>query len=105
MFGAHAAGVQAIETVYPAFRDLDGLAIYAARAARDGFTGMMAIHPDQIPVINAAFMPDDATIAHAHAIVAAFADNPGAGALQLNCQMIDAPHLKQAQSILRMRGK
>ena len=46
LFGAAAAGVAPIETVYPAFKDLDGLAAYAARARRDGFTGMMAIHPD-----------------------------------------------------------
>ena len=57
LFGAAAAEVAPIETVYPAFRDLDGLAAYAARARRDGFTGMMAIHPDQVPVINAAFTP------------------------------------------------
>src|SRR3546814_13430338 len=59
LFGAHAAGVPAIETVYPDFRDLDGLAAYAARGRRDGFTGMMAIHPAQVPVINAAFTPGD----------------------------------------------
>jgi citrate lyase subunit beta/citryl-CoA lyase len=100
LFGAHAAGVEAIETVYPAFRDLDGLSAYAARAARDGFTGMMAIHPSQIAVINAAFTPSDAAIAHARAVVAAFAANPGSGALQLDGKMIDAPHLKQAKSIL-----
>ncbi|MGD9811904.1 MAG: CoA ester lyase, partial [Sphingobium sp.] len=57
LFGAHAAGVPAIETVYPAISDLEGLAAYAARGRRDGFTGMMAIHPSQVPVINAAFTP------------------------------------------------
>lgn len=100
LFGAHAAGVDAIETVYPAFHDLDGLAAYAARAARDGFTGMMAIHPSQVAVINAAFTPDDAVIAHARAVVAAFAAHPGSGTLQLDGKMIDAPHLKQANAVL-----
>lgn len=100
LFGAHAAAVPAIETVFPAFRDLDGLAAYAGRAARDGFTGMMAIHPTQVAVINAAFTPDEAAIAHAHAVVDAFAANPGAGALQLDGKMIDAPHLKQAEALL-----
>ena len=100
LFGAHAAGVDAIETVFPAFRDLDGLAAYAARAARDGFTGMMAIHPSQVAVINAAFTPSDAAVAHARAVVAAFTANPGIGTLQLDGRMIDAPHLKQAQAIL-----
>ena len=100
LFGAHAAGVPAIETVFPAFRDLDGLARYAGRAARDGFTGMMAIHPSQIEPINAAFTPSAEAVAHARAVVEAFAANPGAGALQLDGKMIDAPHLKQARRIL-----
>jgi citrate lyase subunit beta/citryl-CoA lyase len=100
LFGAHAAGVPAIETVYPDFRDLDGLAAYAARGRRDGFTGMMAIHPTQIPVINAAFAPGEAEIAHARAVVDIFAANPGAGALSLDGKMVDAPHLKSAQRLL-----
>ncbi len=104
LFAAHAAGVAAIDTVFPAFRDLDGLAAYAARAARDGFTGMMAIHPSQIPIINAAFTPSDAALTHARAVVAAFAASPGAGALQLDGKMIDAPHLKQARRIIAMAG-
>ncbi|MGA9583317.1 MAG: CoA ester lyase [Allosphingosinicella sp.] len=100
LFGAAAAGVAPIETVYPAFRDLDGLAGYAARARRDGFTGMMAIHPDQVPVINAAFTPSAAEVAHARAVVAAFEANPGVGALSLEGRMIDRPHLIQAQRTL-----
>jgi citrate lyase subunit beta/citryl-CoA lyase len=100
LFGAHAAGVAAIETVYPDFRDLDGLAGYAARGRRDGFAGMMAIHPSQIAVINAAFSPSEAELAHARAVVAAFEANPGAGALQLDGRMIDAPHLKAARRVL-----
>lgn len=100
LFGAHAAGVAAIETVYPDFRDLDGLAAYAARGRRDGFTGMMAIHPSQVPVINAAFSPSADEIARAQAIVDLFAAHPGAGALSLDGKMIDAPHLKAAKAIL-----
>jgi citrate lyase subunit beta/citryl-CoA lyase len=100
LFGAAAAGVAPIETVYPDFRDLDGLAAYAARARRDGFTGMMAIHPHQIPVINEAFTPSEAELEHARAVVAAFDANPGAGALSLGGRMIDRPHLVQAQRIL-----
>ena len=91
----------AIETVYPDFRDADGLAAYAARGRRDGFTGMMAIHPAQVPIINAAFTPSTDEIAHAQAVVALFAANPGAGALQLNGRMVDAPHLKAARRVLR----
>ncbi|HEX5181588.1 MAG TPA: CoA ester lyase [Allosphingosinicella sp.] len=104
LFGAAAAGVAPIETIYPAFRDLDGLAAYAARARRDGFTGMMAIHPDQVPVINAAFTPSEAEIAQARAIVAAFETSPGAGALSLEGRMIDRPHLVQAQRTLAAAG-
>jgi citrate lyase subunit beta / citryl-CoA lyase len=102
LFGAAAAGVAPIETVYPAYRDTDGLAAYAGRARRDGFTGMMAIHPDQIPVINAAFTPSAAELAHARAVVAAFAAHPEAGALALDGRMIDRPHLLQAQRILAL---
>ncbi|GAO38330.1 putative citrate lyase beta subunit [Sphingomonas changbaiensis NBRC 104936] len=100
LFGAAAAGVNPIETVYPAIKDLDGLRRIAEAAARDGFTGMMAIHPAQVPVINAAFTPSAEAVAQARAIVAAFDANPGAGALQLDGKMIDAPHLKQARRIL-----
>lgn len=105
LFGAAAAGVAAIETVYPAFRDLEGLADYAARGRRDGFTGMMAIHPAQVPVINDAFTPSAEEVAHARAVVAAFAANPGAGALSLDGRMIDRPHLVQAQRTLAAAGE
>lgn len=104
LFGAAAAGVAPIETVYPAFRDLDGLAAYAARGRRDGFVGMMAIHPAQVPVINQAFTPTEAEVAHARAVVAAFEASPGAGTLSLDGRMIDRPHLLQAQRTLAAAG-
>jgi citrate lyase subunit beta/citryl-CoA lyase len=100
LFAAHAAAVPAIETVFPEFRDLNGLASYAQRAARDGFTGMLAIHPTQIPAIHAAFAPSPALIERSRRIVAAFAQHPGAGVLQIDGAMVDAPHLKQAQRVL-----
>ncbi|MBB3175357.1 citrate lyase subunit beta/citryl-CoA lyase [Endobacter medicaginis] len=102
LFAAHAAGVCAIDTVYPSIRDLDGLRAYAARARRDGFTGMLAIHPTQVGIINDAFTPNADDIAKARAVVAAFAARPGAGALQLDGKMIDAPHLKQATRLLEL---
>jgi len=105
LFAAHAAGIPAIETVYPNFRDLGGLAAYAARGARDGFTGMMAIHPDQVPVINQAFTPSEAEIAVARAIVDAFAANPDAGVLAVDGKMVDAPHLIQARRVLQRAGE
>lgn len=100
LFGAHSAGVPAIETVYPNFRDLDGLEAYAARGRRDGFSGMMAIHPAQVEVINAAFTPSKAEIAWARRIVELFDRNPGIGVLSLDGKMVDAPHLKQAKRLL-----
>jgi citrate lyase subunit beta/citryl-CoA lyase len=105
LFGAGAAAVAPIETVYPDFRDLEGLAAFAARARRDGFTGMMAIHPAQVPAINAAFTPSEAEIAHARAVVAAFEAGAGAGALALDGKMIDRPHWVQAQRILAAAGE
>jgi len=103
LFAAHAAGVRAIETVYPDFRDEEGLMRIATRAARDGFSGMMAIHPAQLEIINNAFEPSAEALAHARAVVDAFAAIPGAGALSLDGQMIDAPHLKLAQRLLAGR--
>lgn len=100
LFAAHAAGVVAIDTVYPAFNDEAGLAAYVARAARDGFTGMMAIHPAQVAIINAGFTPTNVQIAEARAVVEAFAANPGAGVLQIGGKMVDAPHLKAAMAVL-----
>jgi citrate lyase subunit beta/citryl-CoA lyase len=100
LFSAHAAGVPAIETVYPDFRDLDGLKAYAARGRRDGFSGMMAIHPAQVEVINGAFTPSKAEIEWARRIIELFDRNPGVGVLSLDGKMVDAPHVKQAKRLL-----
>ncbi|MGQ2930613.1 MAG: HpcH/HpaI aldolase/citrate lyase family protein [Sphingopyxis sp.] len=102
LFAAHAAGTAAIDTVFPAIKDEAGLAAYAARARRDGFTGMMAIHPSQVGPINAAFTPASDEVARAQAIVDAFAANPDVGVLQVDGKMVDAPHLKQARHILSL---
>jgi citrate lyase subunit beta / citryl-CoA lyase len=97
---AHAVGVWAIDTLHADFRDEAGLAEAAHAAAADGFAGMLAIHPAQVAVINRAFAPDAAALAEARAIVAAFAANPGVGALQIDGRMIDQPHLRQARALL-----
>lgn len=102
LFAAHAAGAAAIDTVFPAIKDEVGLAAYAARARRDGFTGMMAIHPSQVESINSAFTPSVDEVSRAQAIVDAFAANPGVGVLQVDGKMVDAPHLKQAKHILAL---
>ena len=100
LFAAHAAGVQAVDTVMADFRDLAGLERVCNDARRDGFTGKIAIHPAQVAVINAAFTPSTDELAHAQAVIAAFAANPDAGTLQLDGKMIDRPHLTQAERIL-----
>lgn len=97
---AHARGVSAVETLHADFADEAGLKLAAEAARADGFTGMLAIHPAQVAVINAAFTPSDAELAEARAIVAAFAQQPEAGALQIDRRMIDRPHLKLAQRLL-----
>lgn len=100
LFAAHAASVAAIETVYPDLADAAGLQAYAMRGRQDGFTGMLALHPNQIGPIHAGFAPDAAEIAHARAVVAHFAAGGGAGALRLDGKMIDAPHLAAARRLL-----
>jgi citrate lyase subunit beta / citryl-CoA lyase len=100
LFTAVAAGRQPIDTVYVDFRNTAGLAEECRIAARDGFTGKLAIHPDQVATINAAFTPSATEIAWANDIVALFSDNPNSGALSLRGQMIDRPHLVRAERIL-----
>jgi len=104
LLAAHARGVMAIDTLHAEFRDLDGLAQVAAESFADGFSGMLAIHPSQVAVINAAFTPGEAEIAEARAIVNAFSANPGAGALSFEGRMIDQPHLEQARRLLARLG-
>ena len=103
--GAAAAGVPAIDTIYPAFRDLEGLRTYAQKGRRDGFQGMLAIHPAQIAVINEVFTPSPAEIEYAERVVAAFDSNAGRGSIALDGKMLDAPHLKQAKRILASRER
>jgi citrate lyase subunit beta / citryl-CoA lyase len=97
---AHARGVWPIDTLYADFRDEEGTRRAAEAARADGFSGMLAIHPSQVPLINAAFTPTEDELAAAQAIVDTFAANPGVGALQLNGRMLDQPHLKQAKAVL-----
>ena len=98
--GAVAAGVQPVDGVFADFRDKAGLVAEATAAAGEGFTGKLAIHPDQVAPINAAFTPSAADVAHAEKIIAAFAADPAAGVLSVDGRMVDRPHLLQAQLIL-----
>jgi citrate lyase subunit beta/citryl-CoA lyase len=100
LIAAKAAGVDAIETLHADFRDAKGLERAARLAQREGFVGMLAIHPDQVEPINAAFTPSAADVAHAKKVVAAFAT--GAGVASLDGKMLDQPHLKQAHHVLTL---
>lgn len=98
--GAVAAGVQPIDTVFTDFRDLDGLTREAAAAARDGFTGKLAIHPDQVPIINAAFTPSERAVAEAQRVLEAFKKAPGADVVTIDSRTVDRPHLDRASRLL-----
>jgi len=101
---AAALGVQAIDGVHVDFRAAEGLQRELDEARRDGFSGKLAIHPDQVAPINAAFTPAEAERQHARRVVAAFAAAGGAGVASLDGQMIDRPHLIQARRVLAAGG-
>lgn len=105
VLGAAAAGVTAIETISADFKDLDALRRRAESVRRDGFRGMLAIHPAQIEVINQAFTPTDDEVAEAQEIVDIFATNPGVGAIGWKGGMLDRPYLARAERLLKLAGK
>lgn len=100
LLGAVAASVQPLDTVYPDFRDDEGFRHECEEAAKDGFTGKMAIHPAQVPIINAVFTPSKAEIANAQSVVDAFEAAGNPGVLAVDGEMLDRPHLKKAEKLL-----
>src|SRR6202034_2721318 len=100
-----AADVAPLETLWADYRDGEGLAADCRAARRDGFTGRIAIHPDQIPIINACFSPSEADLAHARRVVAAFAAQPDAGTIGIDGKMYDRPHLIAAKRALASVGE
>jgi citrate lyase subunit beta/citryl-CoA lyase len=98
--GAAAASIPAIDTVYVDFRNSDGFRRECEDGARDGFTGKMAIHPAQVPIINDVFTPSPSAVAHARAVIAAFAASPGAGVVGIGGVMYDRPHFVRAKQLL-----
>lgn len=98
--GAVAAGAQPVDGVFADFKDEKGLKAEAEAARREGFTGKLAIHPAQVPVINAAFTPSGEDVRHAEEVVAAFEAQPAAGVLSVGGKMVDRPHLVQARRVL-----
>ena len=100
LFAAAAAGVPAIDTVFTDFKDMEGLEREALTAERMGFTAKAAIHPGQIDIINRAFTPNDAAIAWARKVVAAFKASPQVGVVGIDGKMLDRPHLRTAERVL-----
>jgi citrate lyase subunit beta/citryl-CoA lyase len=105
LLGAAAAGVSAVDTIQADFRDLDGLRKRAEKVRREGYRGMLAIHPAQVEVINAAFTPTGEEIAEAQEIVDLFAANPGVGAIGYKGGMLDRPYLSRAMQLLKRAGR
>ena len=100
ILAASSVDVPAIDTVFTDFRDLGGLRAECMEAGRDGFTGKMAIHPDQIPVINDAFTPSAEAVGQAKALVDAFASAGNPGVVAIDGRMYDLPHLRRAERLL-----
>jgi len=98
--GAVAAGTQPVDGVFADFRDDEGLRAESEAARREGFTGKLALHPAQVPIINAAFTPSEDEVRHAAEIVAAFEAQPNAGVLSVGGKMVDRPHFVQARRVL-----
>jgi len=105
LLAASHAQVQAIDTLTIDFRDTNRLTTEVLRARKAGFTGKLAIHPDQVLPIHAGFAPQAHEVAHAQRIVEAFAQSGGAGAVQLDGKMVDKPHLSQALRLLQLAHK
>jgi citrate lyase subunit beta/citryl-CoA lyase len=99
LLAAHALAIEAIDSVYVDFRDQQGLKAACASSRHDGFGGRLAIHPDQVAVINESYTPSDAELRQAQRIVDAF--GAGEGTVSLDGKMYDLPHLKAARRVLR----
>jgi citrate lyase subunit beta/citryl-CoA lyase len=99
LMAAKAANVQAIETLYVDYRDSAGLAASCRAAAREGFTGRIAIHPSQVGPINEAFSPSNEEVLQARRIVEAF-ESKSEGTIGLDGKMLDLPHLRQARQVI-----
>ncbi len=95
----HAGDMEPVDVVYPNFRDLEGMKAEAIQGRKTGFTGKIAIHPDQVDIINEAFTPTAEEIEYAKRVIAAFGDL-GSGTVGLDGKMLDMPHLKQACHVL-----
>ena len=96
-FAAAAAGIPTIETVWVDIGDHDGLAQEARRAADEGFSGKLVIHPAHVDVVRDAFRPSEEQLAWAGGILAA---SQGGGAAAVGGQMIDRPIIELARALV-----
>ena len=102
LLGAHAAGGEAVDTLYVDFRDPEGLRASCKASRAEGFSGRVAIHPAQVDIMNECFSPSPEEVDFARKVVELFAANPDSGTLGLDGKMLDIPHLKQAERTLAM---
>ncbi len=104
---AHAAGVQAIDSVFGDVDDIEGLKAWSIRSRSLGFEGMGCIHPRQIQPIHEAFSPSTDEIVKAQRIVAAFeeAEAKGLGVVSLGSRMIDPPVVLRAQRLVEQAAR
>lgn len=101
LLAAAAAGVHAVETLYVDLTDTDGLMTSTRAARAEGFTGRIAVHPNQVDVINDAFTPSAEEVGYARRVVEVFASGE-TGTVALDGKMLDAPHLRQAHKVLAL---
>ena len=103
---ARAAGVDALDTVYPRVADDEGLRREVAFIKQLGFDGKSVIHPNQIPVVHDVFTPTEAEVEKARRIVAAARDAAarGLGAVQVDGRMVDKPVVRRAEFTLSRAG-
>lgn len=99
---ARAHGLIAIDGVYNDIVNEPGLVAECEQSRVMGFDGKTLIHPAQLDTANRVFSPDPEEIAHARAIIAAFAlpENQGRGVIKVDGQMTELLHLQQAQRLL-----
>ena len=101
---AHAAGIQAIDTVFSDIVDMEGLRKSVIEAKSLGFEGKGCIHPRQIKVVHEAFAPSLEEIEKAKKILLAFeeAEKKGLGVVSLGSKMIDPPVVKRAMRTIEL---
>jgi citrate lyase beta subunit len=102
VLAARAAGVDAVDTIYLNIRDAEGLRAEAAQAAALGFTGKLAIHPGQLPIIHEAFTPSVERRQRAERILEVWrqAEAEGRGVLALDGELIERPVVEAERRIL-----